>query len=149
MTCTLPSGTELHVGVYDITERHHMEIQRRRNDFESLLAYLSDNICSSARITSSPASPDRALWTISRFSRRAFPAIETRNGHMMPRAATGARGGLARPRGEKAEMGGSDAHAMATVGRAWTEVPGARDAAEFLAGLRAGIGRPQGESGGW
>src|SRR3974390_2906044 len=28
VTCTLPSGTELHVGVYDITERDHIEMQR-------------------------------------------------------------------------------------------------------------------------
>ena len=30
VTCTLPSGTGVHVGVYDITERDHTEIQRRR-----------------------------------------------------------------------------------------------------------------------
>ena len=43
VTCTLPSGTELHVGVYDITERDHIEMQRRRHDFESLFAWLFDN----------------------------------------------------------------------------------------------------------
>src|SRR5580658_9083563 len=31
VTCKLPSGGELHVGVYDITDRDHIEIQRRRN----------------------------------------------------------------------------------------------------------------------
>src|SRR5579872_2757198 len=40
VTAHLPSGTELHVGVYDITERQHVEIQRRRDDLESLAAYL-------------------------------------------------------------------------------------------------------------
>src|ERR1700730_10675906 len=39
VTCRLPSGTELHVGVYNITERQHIEIQRRRDDFLSLHAY--------------------------------------------------------------------------------------------------------------
>ena len=31
-TCRTSRGTELHVGVYDITERDHIEIQRRRDD---------------------------------------------------------------------------------------------------------------------
>ena len=42
VTCTLPSGNQLHMGVYDITERDHIELQRRRDDFESLLAWLVD-----------------------------------------------------------------------------------------------------------
>ena len=40
VTCTTPSGTEIHVGVYGIEERHHIELQRRRNDVPSLAAYL-------------------------------------------------------------------------------------------------------------
>src|ERR1700686_677234 len=32
VTCPLPSGNQLHVGVYDITERDHIELQRRRDD---------------------------------------------------------------------------------------------------------------------
>jgi predicted metal-dependent phosphoesterase TrpH len=28
VTCRMPSGNELHVGVYDLTERQHVEIQR-------------------------------------------------------------------------------------------------------------------------
>ena len=55
VTCTLPSGTQLHIGVYDITERDHIEMQRRRDDFESLFAWLWITTCSSAPITSSPA----------------------------------------------------------------------------------------------
>src|SRR5262245_17260237 len=41
VTCRMPSGTDAHVGVYNLTERQHAEIQRRRNDLPSLLAYLS------------------------------------------------------------------------------------------------------------
>ena len=37
VTVRMPSGTELHVGAYRITERDHVEIQRRRNDFISLM----------------------------------------------------------------------------------------------------------------
>ncbi len=42
MTCTTPSKTEIHVGVYGIEERHHIELQRRRNDVPSLAAYLRE-----------------------------------------------------------------------------------------------------------
>jgi hypothetical protein len=49
----------------------------------------------------------------------------------------------------RAEVGGSDAHAMASVGCAWTVVPGARNLTEYLRGLRAGQGRVRGETGGY
>ena len=52
-------------------------------------------------------------------------------------------------RAARAEVGGSDAHAMASVGCAWTAVPGARNRLEYLDGLRHGRGRVRGESGGW
>src|SRR5467141_1894786 len=42
VTCQMPSGTEVHIGVYDIGERDHVEIQRRRKDFVSLLMYLTE-----------------------------------------------------------------------------------------------------------
>ena len=47
----------------------------------------------------------------------------------------------------KIGIGGSDAHALASVGTAYTEVPGARDKEEFFAGLRNGRGGVAGESG--
>ena len=36
-----PSGTEMHIGVYDIQESDHTQIQRRRADLMSLVAYLA------------------------------------------------------------------------------------------------------------
>src|SRR4030088_1045215 len=42
VTVRMPTGTEVHVGVYDIRERDHVEIQRRRNDFISLVMYLTE-----------------------------------------------------------------------------------------------------------
>ena len=48
----------------------------------------------------------------------------------------------------RAEVGGSDAHAMRSVGCAYTVVPGARDKREFLEGLRRGRGRVRGQVGG-
>ncbi len=47
----------------------------------------------------------------------------------------------------KIGIGGSDAHALPSVGTAYTEVPGARDKNEFFEGLRNGQGRVAGESG--
>jgi len=47
----------------------------------------------------------------------------------------------------KAVVGGSDAHALASAGTAYTVVPGARNKSEFLHGLRAGRGVAAGEHG--
>jgi PHP-associated len=44
-------------------------------------------------------------------------------------------------------VGGSDAHTPSSVARASTTVVGARDRAEFLAGLRRGLTIPEGASG--
>src|SRR5262249_38904347 len=40
VTCRMPSGTTIHIGVYDLRERDHREIHRRRDDLPRLLAYL-------------------------------------------------------------------------------------------------------------
>ena len=58
---------------------------------------------------------------------------------MTPRSNRAAA--LLADRAARAEIGGSDAHAMASVGCAWTAVPGARTRLEYLDGLRAGLGR--------
>ena len=147
VTCTLPSGTELHVGVYDITERDHIEMQGRRNDFESLFAWLFDNnLFFSANHVFSSLTGRRVMEDFELFE-RAFPAIETGNGHMTRRSNRAAA--MLADRAARAEIGGSDAHAMASVGCAWTAVPGARTRQEYLDGLRAGLGRVRGETGGW
>src|ERR1041385_3631543 len=41
-TCRMPSGSLVHLGVYAISDRHHLEIQSRRNDFVALLMYLTE-----------------------------------------------------------------------------------------------------------
>jgi predicted metal-dependent phosphoesterase TrpH len=147
VTCTLPSGTELHIGVYDITERDHIEMQRRRHDFESLFAWLYDhNLFFSANHVFSALTNRRTLEDFELFE-RAFPAIETGNGHMTRTSNRAAA--LLADRAARAEVGGSDAHAMASVGCAWTVVPGARNIREYLEGLRAGQGRVRGECGSW
>ena len=147
VTCTLPSGTQLHIGVYDITERDHIEMQRRRGDFEALFAWLFDhNLFFSANHVFSSLTGRRDVRDFELFE-RAFPAIETGNGHMSPR--TNRAAALLADRAARAETGGSDAHAMASVGSAWTAVPGARTRLEYLEGLRGGLGRVRGETGSW
>lgn len=146
VTCTLPSGNQLHVGVYDITERDHIELQRRRGDFESLLAWLTDHdLFFSANHIFSSLTGSRSVEDFALFE-SVFPALETHNGHMLARA--NANAAALADRAARAEIGGSDAHAMASVGSAWTTVPGARTAQEYLRGLRAGQGRVRVENGG-
>lgn len=147
VTCRLPSGTELHMGVYDITDGDHYEIQRRRTDFASLLAWLLErDLFFSANHIFSSLTGRRAMEDFELFE-AVFPAVETRNGHMLARTNEGsvelADFAL------KAEVGGSDAHAMASVGCAWTMVPGARTKQEYLQGLRRGMGKVRGETGGY
>jgi predicted metal-dependent phosphoesterase TrpH len=145
VTCILPSGNELHVGVYDITERDHIELQRRRHDFESLLAWLDDHdLFFSANHVFSSLTGRRSIEDFRLFE-SAFPALETRNGHMQAKA--NANAAWMADLTARAEVGGSDAHAMASVGCAWTVVPGARNRQEYLSGLRRGMGRVRGDSG--
>ena len=55
VSCTLPSGSALHIGVYDIAERDHVELQRRRDDFRPSPPTSISASSSSAPTTSSPA----------------------------------------------------------------------------------------------
>src|SRR6202034_745384 len=73
--------------------------------------------------------------------------VEARNSTMLESANQYAA--LLARRWNKISIGGSDAHALPSAGTAYTEVPGARDKEEFFAGLRAGLGRVGGESGGF
>lgn len=147
VTCRMPSGTELHVGVYDINERQHIEMQRRRGDLPRLIAYLGEQrLFYSANHIFSGLTGRRALEDFQCFE-TMFPAIETLNGHMIRAANEQAARFAAAP--GKAPVGGSDAHTLGSAGSAYTEVAGARDRIEFLKGLRLGLGRARGESGGY
>jgi predicted metal-dependent phosphoesterase TrpH len=147
VTCRMPSGSQLHVGVYDITERDHVQLQRRREDFFALTAYLRErDLFFSANHVFSSLTGRRALEDFETFE-LVFPALETRNGHMLARVNDNAAA-LA-DWTAKAEVGGSDAHAMASVGCAYTVVPRTRDKQEYLAGLRRGLGKVRGQTGGY
>jgi predicted metal-dependent phosphoesterase TrpH len=145
VTCRMPSGTEVHIGAYNIRERDHVEIQRRRSDFVSLLMYLTEQkIFFSVNHVFSGLTgrrdPDDFHWFAS-----YSPAFETRNGQMWPKANHQAAK-LAKKLG-KIAIGGSDSHTMAGVGMTYTEVRDAKTVAEFFAGLRAQQGRVRGAEG--
>ncbi len=145
VTVGMPSGTEMHMGVYGITERDHAEIQRRRNDFIALLMYLTERkLFFSANHVFSGLTGRRKEEDFHWFE-SYVPAFETRNGQMWP-AANGSAARLAARLG-KIGIAGSDSHTIAGVGHTFTEVPGARTVDEFFAGLRAGCGRVHGVHG--
>lgn len=145
VTCTTPSGSEFHMGVYDITEQQHFELQARRDDFDSLIAYLREqrllysinHVFSS--LTGRRTQDDFILF------QEMFPLVETLNGQM-PDVTNRYAVDFAR-RMRRAPMGGSDAHSMASAGRTFTEIRGAGTKAEFLAALSAGHGIVAGDSG--
>lgn len=145
VTVQMPEGTEMHLGVYGISERDHVEIQRRRKDFISLMMFLTERklFFSVNHVFSGLTgrrSEDDFCWFAS-----YVPAFESRNGQMWPTANEKAAA-LASRLG-KIAVGGSDSHTIAGVGRTYTEVPGARNIDEFFAGLRTGHGHVRGAHG--
>jgi predicted metal-dependent phosphoesterase TrpH len=145
VTCQAPSGNEIHVGVYDITESQHVQIQQRRNDLPRLLAYLEEQrVFFSVNHIFSALTGRRAVEDFDWFE-ACFPAVEVLNGHLLARNNHLAARLASHAR--RITVGGSDAHALRSAGSVWTEVWGARNKAEFLEGLRAGRTRVHGESG--
>ncbi|MBM3795475.1 MAG: hypothetical protein FJW31_15740 [Acidobacteria bacterium] len=147
VSITMPSGSEAHMSVYGITVRQHQELQQRRDDLPRLLAYLQQErlLFGINHLFSSLTGP-RSRSDFDWFEHH-FPVWESRNGAMQEcanefSAALAARLG-------KPVTAGSDSHTLRTLARTYTEVPGARTAAEFLAGLRQGKGRVHGASGDW
>ncbi len=145
VTVQMPSGTEMHLGVYGLTERNHLEIQRRRNDFIALLMYLTERRLffsvnhAFSSLTGRREEEDFDWW------KSYVPAYETRNGQMWRKANESAARLAARL--GKIAIAGSDSHTIAGVGLTYTEVPAARTVDEFFAGLRAGQGHLHGEHG--
>jgi len=148
VSCRFPDGDiEVHLGVYGMTEALHRDLQPLRGNVFEVVARLRE------------ADVFFALNHLLHFYRRQapleaylrllleVPALEVRNGAMLAshnafieRYARTVQPGWA-------AIGGSDAHTLRRVGTTWTEVPGAADAAGFLAGLRAGTCAPGGVNG--
>ena len=134
VSCVLPGGTRLHVGVYDLGERQHFELQRRREDLPGLLAYLGEQrLFFSINHPLSRLTGRRNAEDFEWFERE-FPAFEVLNG-ALPEASNRRARELAMAC-NKVGLGGSDAHTLQSAGAAFTEVPGARTRREYLQGLR-------------
>jgi predicted metal-dependent phosphoesterase TrpH len=145
VTCTTPSGTEIHVGVYGIDERHHVELQRRRTDVPALAAFLNENrIFFSINHVFSSLTGRRTELDFAMFE-ELFPALETLNGHI-PAANNRSAARLAED-WHKAAVGGSDAHTLGTLALTYTEVPGADSIASYLEAVRYGRAQVAGASG--
>ena len=145
VTCRMPSGTLVHIGVYNLSDRHHSEIQNRRNNFVSLLMYLTEQkIFFSVNHMFSGLTGKRDADDFHWFASYA-PAFEVRNGQMWRPANRQAQKLAKRLR--KIGIGGSDSHTIAGVGLTYTDVRGSKTVDEFFAGLRAGRGRVRGSEG--
>jgi predicted metal-dependent phosphoesterase TrpH len=144
-TCRMPSGTIVHIGVYNLSDRQHLEIQNRRNSFVSLLMYLTEQkLFFSVNHMFSGLTGKRDAEDFHWFASYA-PAFEVRNGQMWGPANRQAQK-LAKCLG-KIGIGGSDSHTITGVGLTYTEVRGASTVSEFFAGLRARRGRVKGTEG--
>jgi len=145
VTCTTPSGTEIHVGVYGIEERHHMELQRRRSDVPALAAYLQEQkILFSINHVFSSLTGRRTELDFAMFE-DLFPAMETLNGHI-PAINNEAATQLAND-WQKAPVAGSDAHTIETLALTYTEVSDVNSIGSYLEAVRHGRGQATGASG--
>jgi predicted metal-dependent phosphoesterase TrpH len=151
VSCRLPDGNiEVHLGVYGITERLHAEIQPLRRNVFDVMARLNESRTFFAlnhllHFYREQAPLETYLRLLS-----AVPALETRNGAMLEAHNVLAERLSREWRGDRppiACVAGSDAHTLRRIGWTWTEAPGTT-AAEFLASLSAGLGRPGGRHGG-
>ena len=138
-----------HVSVFGIDERHHREIQRRKGNIRDLASYLQEeeipaslNHVGSSLVKRRP--PLDQLVEIA----AGFPLIETLNGAQSPAAnavAESLAARLAWEGGNLGRVGGSDAHTTQRIGWTWTSARAAHRAG-FLAALRRGAVRPEGQS---
>ena len=145
LTLHLDGDRQLHLGVFDISEKQHEALQGRRRDPEALLAYLlEEGIPACVNHLFSALTGARELADL-QVPLGRLPLIEALNGsqpegHNEHARRVGRHAGMA-------PMGGSDSHTLAGVARAYTEVAGARDRSDFLEGLRRGLTVPGGRSG--
>ena len=145
VSCSTERGTRLHMGVYGIAERDHIELQRRRNDLPRLIAYLNEKrlLFSINHVFSGLTGP-RTEADFDDFATR-FPAVETRNGQML--AVANRHAAAFAERNGRIPIAGSDAHTLSSLGRTYTTIAGARTREDFLERLKQGRSTAAGESG--
>lgn len=148
VSATFPGeSVDVHLGVLDITERQHEEIQRRRHNVADLLPYLHEQSIFS--IVNHVASQVNGRLTPAHIAALMpwVDAFEVINGSRLP-AQNRTAAALAEA-SRKACIGGSDAHTGRGIGGTYTVVDGAGSKEEFMAGLRSGRGRAEGSHGGY
>ena len=145
VTCELPGGRSIHLGVWDICEAQHERIAALRCDAEALFAFLAEERIPFCVNHLFSALTGRREFRDFHVALSAAPLVEARNGMMASRVnayATQAATEAGIP-----AVGGSDAHTLTSVARSYTVVEGARTQEEFLEGLRRGLTIPAGTSG--
>jgi predicted metal-dependent phosphoesterase TrpH len=122
------------MGVYGIEERDHADLQLRRDDLPRLVAYLCQKrlLFNINHVFSSLTGP-RTEADFEYFAKN-FSAMETRNGQMLETANRYAA--VFAERTGLVAIAGSDAHTLASLGKTYTAVAGATNAAEYLEGLK-------------
>jgi predicted metal-dependent phosphoesterase TrpH len=145
VTCELPGGRRIHLGVWDISEAQHERIAALRRDAEALFAFLAEERVPFCVNHLFSALTGKRVLRDFHVALAGAPLLEARNGMMSPQVNTyaaqaGTETGLP-------AVGGSDAHTLASVASAYTVIEGARSREEFLEGLRRGLTIPAGTSG--
>lgn len=131
-------GVRVHLNVFGLEGSQHRDVQGLRHDVRALLPYLRRHglFVSLNHVASGINGPLTSAHVAALLP--WVDGLETRNGSRLAVQNRTAEC-LARAAG-KAMLGGSDAHTERGIGYTWTEVPGATNAQQFFAGLRAGHG---------
>ncbi len=137
VTAVFPNdGVRVHLGVLDVSEVQHREIQRLRHDVRELLPYLKqEGIFTTVNHV---ASRINGAITASHIAALMpwVDGIEIINGSRLP-SQNRTAACLADACG-KVGVAGSDSHTRRGIGRTWVEAPHARTREEFLTELHAG-----------
>lgn len=135
------TGQRVHIGVYNLTEEQHREVQRRRKDIRDLVPYMKsekmlfgvNHLLQSYRMRNVAAKYIRELIDM-------FDIFEVLNGAMASfhNRVVQQLSDTVRQKGRKISMvGGSDAHTLKHVGKVYT-VSKADSLPEFLHNIREG-----------
>ena len=131
----------VHVGVYDITEAQHKEIQSLRGNLVELVGYLrSQNILYALNHLFHDFTRDDKLLDYITLMFGLFNIFEEQNGSMqrVHNQFIAKLLGQMESQGKKlGRIGGSDSHTLRRIGRTYTASP-ATNKQEFLADIRAG-----------
>jgi predicted metal-dependent phosphoesterase TrpH len=139
------TGVDVHLGALEITPAQFTEIDRLRADVGELLPYLKEQRIFT--IVNHVASQVNGRLTPSHIAALVpwVDAFEVRNGSRL--VAQNRTAAALAESCRKTSVGGSDAHTARGIGRTCTIVDGARSRDEFMAGLRAGRARVEGQHG--